>query len=174
MKNTIKIPRVLKIEQIEGFTISCIFNNGEQRDIDFKKLFKKWRLSNEDPEFALNDPSVFKKVCLKNNTLCWKNIRIPLMDMDGKEVLQALEIDPEDLYINSVSSGDGFKKFGIGKVIKKQRTLKGMSQDELAIRSGTSKTYISRVENDKIQPELHTLYKIVEIGLGKKIEVRIY
>jgi transcriptional regulator with XRE-family HTH domain len=48
-----------------------------------------------------------------------------------------------------------------------------LSQDQLAALSGTSKTYISRVENDLIEPELSTLYKIVELGLGKKIKVEI-
>lgn len=48
-----------------------------------------------------------------------------------------------------------------------------MSQEELAKLSGTSKTYISRIENNKIEPEFTTLYKIIEIGLGKRIIVEI-
>ncbi len=41
MRRNIKIPRILKINWIKGLTISVVFNNGESRIIDFKKVFKK-------------------------------------------------------------------------------------------------------------------------------------
>lgn len=173
MKTVIKTPRILKIRSIHGFTISCIFNNGETRDIDFKKLFQKWKVSKSDPEFNLLNLTVFKKVGLRNNTLSWNNIKVTLLDLKGKEELHPFEIDPVTLYENSEPGIESFKMFNLGSIIKRERTLKGLSQDELALRSGTSKTYISRIENNKIDPELHTLHKIVEIGLGKKIEVKI-
>jgi DNA-binding XRE family transcriptional regulator len=173
MKTIIKTPRILRIKSIHGFTISCIFNNGEARDIDFKKLFKQWRISKNEPEFNLLKPNEFKKVRLRNNTLSWKNINVILLNSDGKEESHPFEIDPVVLYVNSKPSIESFRMFNLGSVIRRERTLKGLSQDELASRSGTSKTYISRIENNRIEPELHTLYKIVEIGLGKKIEVTI-
>lgn len=43
----------------------------------------------------------------------------------------------------------------------------------MATLSGTSKTYISRVENNLIEPEFSTLYKIVEVGLGKKLRWKL-
>ena len=48
-----------------------------------------------------------------------------------------------------------------------------MSQQELALISGTSRTYISRIENDRSDIELATLRKIIETGFGKKIEILI-
>ena len=48
-----------------------------------------------------------------------------------------------------------------------------MSQQELALVSGTSRTYISRIENDRSDIELATLSKIIEIGLGKKLEILV-
>ncbi|MBI1342510.1 MAG: helix-turn-helix domain-containing protein [Terrimonas sp.] len=173
MKKIIKTHRILKINPIQGFTISCTFNNGETREIDFKKLFNKWKVSKDDPEYKLLDFKEFKKVGLRNNTLSWKNIQISLLDIDGNEQLQPFEIDPLTLFRNSKGSDNSFKKFNIGPAIKKARTSKGLSQDELALRSGTSKTYISRIENNKIDPTLHTLHKIVEVGLGRKIELKI-
>ncbi len=46
-----------------------------------------------------------------------------------------------------------------------------MTQSELALKSGTSKHYISRLENNKSDIELLTLKKIVEAGLGKKLVI---
>ncbi|HAH24242.1 MAG TPA: hypothetical protein DCL77_10900 [Prolixibacteraceae bacterium] len=53
------------------------------------------------------------------------------------------------------------------------RMKKGMSQQELAMVSGTSRTYISRIENDRSDIELSTLRKIIETGLGKRMEIKI-
>jgi transcriptional regulator with XRE-family HTH domain len=48
-----------------------------------------------------------------------------------------------------------------------------LTQEDLAQKSGTTRTYISRIENDKSDLELATLRKIIEIGLGKKLEIKI-
>ena len=48
-----------------------------------------------------------------------------------------------------------------------------MSQQDLALLSGTSRTYISRIENDRSDIELATLRKIIETGLRKKMEILI-
>jgi len=48
-----------------------------------------------------------------------------------------------------------------------------MSQSDLALASGTSRTYISKIENNRSDVELDTLRKIVETGLGKKLEIKI-
>ncbi|MBK6902797.1 MAG: helix-turn-helix transcriptional regulator [Saprospirales bacterium] len=55
----------------------------------------------------------------------------------------------------------------IGLMIKQARKEAGLTQEELARKSGTSKHYISRIENNKSDIELLTLIKIVEAGLGK-------
>ena len=39
--------------------------------------------------------------------------------------------------------------------------------------SGTTRNYISRIENDKSDIELGTLRKIIETGLGKKLEIQV-
>lgn len=173
MKMINKIPRIIRIDSINGFNVALTFNNGEKRTIDFKKLFKKWRVAKGDPEYGLLKVTEFKKVKLRNNTLSWDGIEVKLLDIKGKEISHPFEIDPVTLYENSDPAIENFRMFNLGSVIKKERALAGLTQDELAERSGTSKTYISRIENNKIEPELHTLHKIVEIGLGKKIEVRI-
>lgn len=173
MKHTVKIPRILKIKSVKGFIVSCIFNNGETRIIDFSQLFKKWKVGKNDPEYILLNENEFKKVSLRNQTLSWKNVRIELPDMEGKINIHPYEIGPDVLYKESLPVANSQHRFFFGSIIKKTRIRNGLSQDELAALSGTSKTYISRVENDLIEPELSTLYKIVELGLGKKIKVEI-
>jgi DNA-binding XRE family transcriptional regulator len=173
MKNTLKIPRILKIKSIDGFTISCIFNNGETRTIDFSDLFKKWGIKRTDPEFILTDEKEFKKVSLRNQTLSWENLKIPLTDFEGNETYLPYELSPDVLFENSKPAIKSGHRYFFGTIIKKLRLQKGMTQVKLAEVSGTSKTYISRVENDLIEPELSTLYKIVEVGLGKSLRIEI-
>ena len=48
-----------------------------------------------------------------------------------------------------------------------------MTQEELAVKVGTTKSYISKIENDIKEVRLSTLKKIVELGLGGKLQVSI-
>lgn len=173
MKKVIKMPRILKIKSVEGFKITCVFNNGETRLVDFEELFPKWRVSKTDPEHKLLDKNEFKKVGLRNQTLSWKNIQIELPTLDGDKSIYPYELSPDILYKESKPVLEKRRRFRFGAEIRKTRIKKGLSQQELAELSGTSKTYISRIENDLIEPEFSTLYKIVEIGLGKRIKVEI-
>lgn len=71
------------------------------------------------------------------------------------------------------SSRDEFesraKAFVVGEMIKDARKEAHLTQEELAKKTGTKKSYISRVENGKIDIQISTLFKIFEEGLGKKI-----
>jgi len=48
-----------------------------------------------------------------------------------------------------------------------------MTQEQLAIKCGTTKSYISRIENNVKEVRLSTLQKIVELGLGGHLELSI-
>jgi transcriptional regulator with XRE-family HTH domain len=61
----------------------------------------------------------------------------------------------------------------IAEVIKSTRRKARLTQEQLARKTGTKKSYISRIENGKSDIQLSTLYKIVEKGLGKKINLTI-
>jgi HTH-type transcriptional regulator / antitoxin HipB len=61
------------------------------------------------------------------------------------------------------------KAFVIGAMIKDARKEAHITQEELARKTGTKKSYISRVENGKIDIQVSTLFKIFEEGLGRKI-----
>ena len=65
------------------------------------------------------------------------------------------------------------KSFAIGEIIKEERRLANMTQDELASKTGTKKSFISRIENGHSDIQLSTLFKLIELGLGRKISLTI-
>lgn len=68
---------------------------------------------------------------------------------------------------------DGFKDFKIGFLLQEARLKKGLTQQELADKVGTSKSYISKIENNVKEARLSTLKKIVELGFGGNVELSI-
>ncbi len=65
------------------------------------------------------------------------------------------------------------KAFAIGELIKEERLLAHLTQEQLAEKTGTKKSFISRIENGHSDIQLSTLYKLLEVGLGRKILFRI-
>ncbi len=65
------------------------------------------------------------------------------------------------------------KAFAIGEIIKDERKHANLTQEELARRTGTKKSFISRIENGHSDIQLSTLYKLIEQGLGKKVNLSI-
>ncbi|OPZ32239.1 MAG: antitoxin HipB [Bacteroidetes bacterium ADurb.BinA174] len=63
--------------------------------------------------------------------------------------------------------------FVISEMLKEARREAKMTQEQLAEKVGTKKSYISRLENGKCDIQLSTLYRIFEFGLGKKINLLI-
>ena len=63
--------------------------------------------------------------------------------------------------------------FVISEMLKAARKDAHMTQDELAEKVGTKKSYISRLENGKCDIQLSTLYRIFEFGLGRPINLLI-
>ena len=67
----------------------------------------------------------------------------------------------------------GYEAFKLGAMIHDARLKKGLTQEELAIKCGTTKSYISRIENDIKEVRLSTLQKIVELGFGGHLQLSI-
>ncbi|MFZ9613652.1 MAG: helix-turn-helix domain-containing protein, partial [Crocinitomicaceae bacterium] len=63
--------------------------------------------------------------------------------------------------------------FRLGAMIQNARLEKGMTQEQLATKIGTTKSYISKLENDMKEVRFSTLKRIVELGLGGKLELSI-
>jgi HTH-type transcriptional regulator/antitoxin HipB len=67
----------------------------------------------------------------------------------------------------------GYQEFKLGALIHEARLEKGLTQEELAERCGTNKAYISKVENNVKDVRISTLQKIIEVGLGGKLQLSI-
>jgi ribosome-binding protein aMBF1 (putative translation factor) len=65
------------------------------------------------------------------------------------------------------------KSFAIGELIKEERKLAEMTQEQLADKIGAKKSFISRIENGKSDIQLSTLYRLLEYGLGRKISLTV-
>ncbi|MEI6185267.1 MAG: helix-turn-helix transcriptional regulator [Bacteroidota bacterium] len=61
--------------------------------------------------------------------------------------------------------------FVISEMLKQSRLEANLTQEQLAQKVGTKKSYISRLENGHCDIQLSTLYKIFETGLGKKVSL---
>ncbi len=61
--------------------------------------------------------------------------------------------------------------FVISEILKEARKEANMTQEQLAEKVGTKKSYISRLENGKCDIQLSTLYRIFEVGLGKRVQL---
>lgn len=62
--------------------------------------------------------------------------------------------------------------FCLSEILKEEREKAGLTQQALAEKIGTKKSYISRIENGKADVQLNTLFKIFQ-GLGKKVSISI-
>lgn len=68
---------------------------------------------------------------------------------------------------------NGYENFKLGTLLHKARLEKGMTQAELAEKVGTTKSYISKIENNVKEVRLSTLQKIVQLGLGGHLDLSI-
>lgn len=67
----------------------------------------------------------------------------------------------------------GYENFRIGAMLQEARLEKGLTQEQLAEKVGTTKSYISKIENNIKEVRLSTLRKIVELGLGGELQLSI-
>jgi len=63
--------------------------------------------------------------------------------------------------------------FVISEMLKEARRDANLTQEQLAEKIGTKKSYISRLENGNCDIQLSTLYRIFEDGLGRRISLLI-
>lgn len=63
--------------------------------------------------------------------------------------------------------------FILGELLKDERQKAHLTQAEMAEKTGTKKSYISRIENGRADIQLSTLYRLIEQGLNRKLELTI-
>jgi len=66
-----------------------------------------------------------------------------------------------------------FEAFKLGIIIQELREQKQLTQEQLAEKCGTTKSYISRIENNASDIRLSTLMRILNIGLGVSLKLSL-
>lgn len=66
------------------------------------------------------------------------------------------------------------QSFILGELLKEERRKANLTQAEMAEKTGTKKSYISRIENGRADIQLSTLYKLIEQGLNRKLKLLIH
>lgn len=94
-----------------------------------------------------------------NNTMTLEQFKDKNYGARGNEKREALEA--------------GYENFKIGTLIHNARIEKGMTQQELADKIGTSKSHISKIENNIKEARISTLQKIIEQGFSGRLELSI-
>ena len=64
---------------------------------------------------------------------------------------------------------EGAQMFIVSEMLKSARKEAKMTQEQLAEKAGTKKSYISKIENGKGNIQLSTLIRIFEQGLNRRI-----
>ena len=66
-----------------------------------------------------------------------------------------------------------FEAFKVGVLIQEMREQQNLTQEQLAQKVGTTKSYISRIENNASDIRLSTLMRIVQEGLGGHLKLSL-
>ncbi|PKP21430.1 MAG: transcriptional regulator [Bacteroidetes bacterium HGW-Bacteroidetes-21] len=66
-----------------------------------------------------------------------------------------------------------YEAFKLGVMLQELRKELGMTQEQLAEKCGTTKTYISRIENDASDIRLSTLMRIIRKGFGGHLRLSV-
>lgn len=64
---------------------------------------------------------------------------------------------------------EGAQMFIVSEMLKEARKEANLTQEQLAERAGTKKSYISKLENGKANIQLSTLIRIFEQGLNRRV-----
>ncbi len=66
-----------------------------------------------------------------------------------------------------------FEASRLGALIQEMREKQHMTQEQLAEKCGTTKSYISRIENNASDIRLSTLMRIIKQGLGGELRLTV-
>ncbi len=102
------------------------------------------------------------------------------MDTNKKNALMNCSTLDELLEVEYGKAGtperDNFDRdteaFCLAETLREERLRAGLTQEQLAEKIGTKKTYISRLENGKADVQLSTLFRIFN-GLGRRVSLTV-
>ncbi len=98
-------------------------------------------------------------MAISNNPKSWKEHINKKYGENGAETREKFE--------------EEFETFRIGVLIQEARKKQKLTQQELADKVGTTKNYISRIENNASDIRLSTLMRIIREGLGGSLKLSV-
>ena len=66
-----------------------------------------------------------------------------------------------------------YESFELGVLLQEMRKERGLTQEQLALKCGTTKNYISKIENNATDIRLSTLMRIIKHGLGGQLKLSL-
>ena len=166
------MPEIARIIHLEPFKLTLLWNTSEIRVSDFAPLFEIWDKEGDAKMAVLQDWETFQQVIIsEDRSLCWPNVSVSF-SFKAETRTAPLELDAVELYHQSQL----LRKLGklhIGSMFRQARKKAGLTQADVALNSGTTSKYISRIENDQSDIQVGTLQKIVELGIGEKMTISI-
>jgi transcriptional regulator with XRE-family HTH domain len=72
-----------------------------------------------------------------------------------------------------LSGNSNLRHLRLGASLRKPEKKQGLTQEELALKCGTNKSYISRIENNASDIRLSTLMRIIQVGLGGQLKLSL-
>lgn len=88
-------PKVSKILTRDGYQLTLLFSNGEERCIDFREFLDFER---QYEKILLEDIEQFNQVRVEDDTLVWKALGYWSEDVDKQKRFRYYDIDPALLY----------------------------------------------------------------------------
>ena len=68
---------------------------------------------------------------------------------------------------------EGYETFKLGVMLQEMRHQHNMTQEQLAEKCGTTKNYISKIENNNSDIRLSTLMRIINDGLDGHLKLSV-
>ena len=88
---------IVKILDVEPYSVTCLWNNDEIRTVDLDDFIGE-KVKNPNNSYSqLQDKDRFLQVKCDGSTLYWDN-GVKMIDYDGTEKMGSLDIDPHVLY----------------------------------------------------------------------------
>jgi DNA-binding XRE family transcriptional regulator len=168
----IPIVKITKIMSVVPFKITALWNGEEVREIDFVPLLERWEKEQNLLFLQLVDEAKFQSVFVsETGTLAFSAVKIHHI-LNGQPHTSPLDFDPNMLYDESHLI-KRIEPLRVGLLLKNSRKRYGLTQQEIADKSGTTRAYIARIEKGETDVQVDTLKRIVELGMGRKLKVQI-
>ena len=68
---------------------------------------------------------------------------------------------------------EGYINFKISAMLQEQRLKQGLTQKELAVKVGSTASYISKIETSIKDVKISTLERIIKLGYGAELELNL-